>query len=62
MAKRFVDCSEVTELGSITNQDGSALTLTNTTGVRVLFDDTATPAQVLVALERAKLRITDILS
>ena len=41
MAKKFLDLNYDDEYGAITEQDGSALTLTN--GVRVLYDDQSKP-------------------
>jgi hypothetical protein len=55
MARKFVDTGPSGADPAI--QDGTALTLTNTTGVRVLWDDTATSSSILVALEKAKLAI-----
>lgn len=60
MAKRFVDCAPGDLVSGIANQDGVALTLTNATGVRVLFDDSATSIQIQTALEKAKLAIIAI--
>jgi hypothetical protein len=54
MAKRFVDAGITTEQESMTLQDGSALTLTNTNGVRVLYEDALEKGQVVVLLERIK--------
>ena len=56
MAKQFVDTGPSGADPAI--QSGAALTLTNATGVRVLWDDTATSSDILVALEKAKLAIT----
>ena len=61
MAKRFVDCGAQTEVGSIANQDGTALTLTNAGGVRVLFDNAVPKPELYAALEKAKLAIIGIL-
>lgn len=59
MAKRFIDVTVNTEKEAMTNQDGSALTLTGQ--VRVLFEDSATKADILVALQRIEDRINEIL-
>jgi hypothetical protein len=59
MAKQFIDASVNTVKESLAFQDGTALTLTNQ--VRVLIDDTATKADLLVALERVKERINELL-
>jgi hypothetical protein len=59
MAKRFIDVTVNTEKEAMTNQDGSALTLTGQ--VRVLFEDSATKADILIALQRIKDRINEIL-
>jgi hypothetical protein len=59
MAKRFIDVTVNTQKEAMTNQDGSALTLTGQ--VRVLFEDSATKADILIALQRIKDRITEIL-
>lgn len=59
MAKQFIDASVRTEKEAMAFQDGTALTLTNQ--VRVLIDDTATKADLLIALERVKDRINELL-
>lgn len=59
MAKQFIDASVNTTKEAMTLQDGTALTLTNQ--VRVLIEDTATKADILVALERVKDRINELL-
>lgn len=55
MAKMFVDAKVVTEKSAMINQDGSALTLTNT--VRVLYDNTITNADLFVTLTRIRDRL-----
>ena len=59
MAKQFIDASVNTEKEAMTVQSGAALTLTNQ--VRVLYEDTATKADLLIALERIKDRINEVL-
>lgn len=59
MAKKFIDVAIKTEKEAMTVQDGTALTLTNI--VRVLYDDTATKADLLVALRRVEERINEVL-
>lgn len=52
MAKKFVDAAVGTEQESMTLEDGTALTLTNS--VRVLYDDTLEKGAIVVLLERIK--------
>lgn len=59
MAKQFIDAAIKTEKESMAFQDGTALTLTNI--VRVLIDDTASKADILVALRRVEDRINELL-
>lgn len=57
MAKVFYDAAITTTKESMSAGDGTSLTLTNT--VRVLYDDTATKADILVTLERIKEKINE---
>jgi len=59
MAKRFLDAAVEDERGAIADQDGTALTLTNT--VRVLYDNTKTKTEIIVTLDRIKERIIEVL-
>jgi hypothetical protein len=59
MAKKFIDASVTTTKEAMVNDDGTALTLVGQ--VRVLYEDTATKADLLIALERIKDRINEIL-
>lgn len=60
MAKQFIDVAKEGANDAVTAlQDGSSLTLTN--DVRVLFDDTQNKADLLIAIERAKDRINELL-
>jgi hypothetical protein len=59
MAKKFIDTSVTTTKEAMVNDDGTALTLVGQ--VRVLYEDTATKADLLIALERIKDRINEIL-
>ena len=52
MAKKFVDAAVGTEQESMTLEDGTALTLTNS--VRVLYDDTLEKGAIVVLLECIK--------
>lgn len=58
MAKQFLDASVSDTKESITQQDGTALTLTNT--VRVLYDDTVTPTELYVTLTRIRDKIAEL--
>jgi hypothetical protein len=60
MAKNFIDASVTTTKEAMVNDDGTALTLVGQ--VRVLYEDTATKADLLIALERIKDRINEILT
>ena len=57
MAKKFIDAAVSTDKNSYTKGDGTALTLTNT--VRVLYDDTAEPAELFTTLTRIAESILD---
>lgn len=57
MAKKFIDVTVNTVKESMTVQDGTALTLTGQ--VRVLYEDTATKADIIVSLERVLERIRE---
>lgn len=57
MAKYFVDAAVSTEKGSMTQEDGTALTLTN--GVRVLYDSTLTTSELNVLIDRIKDKINE---
>lgn len=59
MAKQFIDATVNTTKEAMTFQDGTALTLTGQ--VRVLIDDTARVADIIIALERVKDRINELL-
>lgn len=59
MAKKFVDLNHNDAPSSVSEQDGSALTLTNQ--VRILYDDAEPAHEVIAAIERAKLRIIRLL-
>lgn len=58
MAKQFLDASVSDTKESIAQQDGTALTLTNT--VRVLYDDTVTPTELYVTLTRIRDKIAEL--
>lgn len=58
MAKKFVDAAIATLKESMSLQDGSALTLTNS--VRVLYDDTLSKHDIVVLLERIVDRIREL--
>lgn len=58
MAKKFIDAAITTEKGSMTQQDGTALTLTNS--IRVLYDDTLETGTLIVLLDRIKERILEL--
>ena len=58
MAKKFIDAAVTTEKGSMTQSDGTSLTLTNT--VRVLYDDTAETATLITTIDRIKERILEL--
>lgn len=57
MAKKYIDAAVTTEKDSMTVADGTALTLTN--GVRVLYDDTLSTADLYVALTRVRDKIVE---
>lgn len=57
MAQKFFDVAVTTEKDSMTQQDGTALTLTNI--VRVLYDDTQETAAIATALDRVKQKILE---
>lgn len=59
MAKQFIDATVNTTKEAMAFQDGTALTLTGQ--VRVLIDDTARVADIIIALERVKDRINELL-
>lgn len=60
MAKKFIDMSKEGATDETTSlSSGTSLTLTN--DVRILFNDTQNKADLMVAIERAKNRINEIL-
>lgn len=60
MAKFFVDVSKEGAVDSTVQlEDGTSVTLTN--DVRVLFDDSLPKADILLAINRAKDRINELL-
>lgn len=58
MAKKFLDAAVETEKTAIAQQDGTALTLTNS--VRVLYDDTVEPGELYTVLTRIRDRIAEL--
>lgn len=58
MAKQFLDAAIETEKESISKQDGTSLTLTNS--VRVLYDDTLTTGELYTLLTRIRDRILQL--
>lgn len=58
MAKQFLDAAITDEKSDISQQDGTALTLTNS--VRVLYDDTLETGELVVLLDRMKERILEL--
>lgn len=58
MAKQFVDAAVTTEKDAMTQQDGTALTLTNT--VRILYDDTVDTATLITTIDRIKEKILEL--
>jgi len=58
MAKFFIDAGVATEKDAMVKQDGTALALTN--GVRVLYDDTLNPRQLVVLLKRIRDKINEL--
>lgn len=58
MAKQFIDASVTTVKESMTKEDGTALTLSGQ--VRILYDDAATKADLMVCIERIKERINEL--
>jgi hypothetical protein len=58
MAKHFIDALVTTDKESMTKQDGTALTLTGQ--VRILYDDAATKADLMVCIERIQERINEL--
>jgi hypothetical protein len=58
MAKQFLDAAITTEKGSISQQDGTALTLTNS--VRILYDDTLETGTLITLIDRMKERILEL--
>lgn len=59
MAQQYIDAAIATEKESMTETDGSGLTLTN--DVRVLYEDTLDSRQLHVLLTRIRDRITQVL-
>lgn len=57
MAQKFIDAAVTTEKTDYSKGDGTALTLTNT--VRVLWDDTAEPAELYATITRIRDAILD---
>lgn len=58
MAQRFIDAAIETDKESMSDADGTALTLTN--DVRVLYDDTLSTRELHVLLTRIRDRITQL--
>lgn len=58
MAKQFLDAALATDKESIAKQDGTALTLTN--GVRILYDDTLSTADLYTLITRLRDRILQL--
>lgn len=58
MAKFFIDASVATEKDAMVKQDGTALTLTGQ--VRILYDDSLTPGQLVVLLRRVRDKINEL--
>lgn len=57
MAKQFIDGASSDDKDSLTVEDGSALTLTNS--VRVLYDDTLTTSELYIALQKIQEKIQE---
>lgn len=58
MAKKYIDAAVTTEKDDLSQEDGTALTLTNI--VRVLYDDTAETAALVTALDRVRDKILEL--
>jgi len=58
MAEQFIDASVTTVKESMTKEYGTALTLSGQ--VRILYDDAATKADLMVCIERIKERINEL--
>ncbi|CAB4140715.1 hypothetical protein UFOVP669_8 [uncultured Caudovirales phage] len=58
MAKQFVDAAVSTEKEAVAKQDGTALTLTN--GVRILYEDTLSTADLYTIITRLRDRILQL--
>lgn len=58
MAKQFVDAAISSEKEAVAKQDGTALTLTN--GVRILYDDTLSTADLYTIITRLRDRILQL--
>ena len=58
MAKFFIDASVATEKDAMVKQDGTALALTGQ--VRILYDDSLNPRQLVVLLRRVRDKINEL--
>jgi len=58
MAKQFLDADVSDVKTAIAQQDGTALTLTNT--VRVLYDDAVSTGELYTAMNRIRDRIMEL--
>lgn len=58
MAKFFIDAGVATEKDAMVKQDGTSLPLTGQ--VRILYDDSLTPGQLVVLLHRIRDKINEL--
>lgn len=59
MAKRYIDAAITDTHDSMSDSDGSALTLTNS--VRLLYDNTVSKSDLVALIDRIKEKIIEVM-